>query len=159
MQDVNVVVAFYSRAGTTEKKALAAAVGAVQGRASIRLRRIAETASQETIAGVPEWQENDERMSKEYIAPRDADAQWAEGLLVVIPNWMSPEAPEVRTCIAGLAAGKGKVAVALGPAGLREALAEAGCTVFPTPEHEDDLECARLSGVRVAEAARAARTP
>jgi len=44
MQDVNVVVVFYSRTGSTERLALAAAVGAVQGRALIRLRRLPDSA-------------------------------------------------------------------------------------------------------------------
>ena len=37
-----VLVIFYSRCGSTEKLALAAAVGAVQSRAAIRLRRVAD---------------------------------------------------------------------------------------------------------------------
>ena len=44
MQDVNIVVTFYSLHGLTEKLALAAAVGAVQGRANIRLRRLPDSA-------------------------------------------------------------------------------------------------------------------
>jgi hypothetical protein len=155
MQDVNVVIIFYSRTGTTEKIALAAAVGAVEGRANIRLRRIAETAHSETIAATPEWKENHDRMSWEYIAPREADTQWAEGLVLVIPGWMNASTAEVQSCLSLCAATGGKVAVALGPSGLREALAAAGFTVYPTPESEDALECGRLSGLRVAEAARA----
>ena len=81
MQDLNVVVVFYSRTGLTENLALAAAVGAVEGKANIRLRRIPETASDETIAAVPGWRENHDRMSWEYIAPREADTLWAEGLI------------------------------------------------------------------------------
>ena len=42
MSPVNVLVIFYSRSGATETLALAAAVGAVQARGSIRLRRLSD---------------------------------------------------------------------------------------------------------------------
>jgi multimeric flavodoxin WrbA len=157
MQDVNVVVVFYSRTGSTEKMALAAAVGAVQGKANIRLRRIPETASDETIATLPGWKENHDRMSWEYIAPREADTLWAEGLIVAIPGWLSLSSPEVKSYLDTLA-GKnfaGKFAVALGPEGLDRALASAGLTIVPPATGADAAECARLAGARIADAARA----
>jgi multimeric flavodoxin WrbA len=155
MQDVNVVIVFYSRTGTTEKMALAAAVGAVQAKANIRLRRIPETASDETIASVPGWKENHDRMSWEYIAPREADAAWAEGLVVAIPGWMNLSSPEVKRCLDTLT--EGKIAAAIGPEGLDRALMAAGLIVEPLATGVDAAECARLAGFRVAEAARAAR--
>ena len=163
MQDVNVVVVFYSRTGSTEKMALAAAVGAVEGKANIRLRRIPEIAGDEAIATVPGWKENHDRMSWEYIAPREADMLWAEGLIVAIPDWLSLSSPEVKSYLDGLAgkdalAGKklaGKFAAALGPGGLDQALNAAGLTVVPPATGADAAECARLAGVRVADAVRA----
>jgi NAD(P)H dehydrogenase (quinone) len=157
MQDVNVVVVFYSRTGLTEKTALAAAVGAVEGKANIRLRRIPETAGDEAIATVPGWRENHERMSWEYIAPREADTLWAEGFIVAIPEWLALSSPEVNSYLDTLA-GKilaGKFAAALGPKGLDEALAALGLVVVPPATGADAVECARLAGVRVADAARA----
>jgi hypothetical protein len=65
MQDVNVVVVFNSADETVERLALAAAVGAVQGRALIRLRR---------FHGTPE--------SREYVTPRDPDAEWAHAFVI-----------------------------------------------------------------------------
>ena len=65
MQDVNVVVLFNSGDETVERLALAAAVGAVQGRALIRLRR---------FHGTPE--------SREYVTPRDPDAEWANAFVI-----------------------------------------------------------------------------
>jgi len=79
---VNVVVVFYSRYGATEQLALAAGVGAVQAHANIRLRRLKDLADAETIARDPRWVENLERMNRDYIAPREIDADWAEVLLV-----------------------------------------------------------------------------
>ena len=71
MQDVNVVVVFYSRTGSTERLALAAAVGAVQGRALIRLRRLPDSADEADIGSDPEWKRNLVRMNKEFIALRE----------------------------------------------------------------------------------------
>jgi len=65
MQDVNVVVLFNSGDEVVERLALAAAVGAVQGRAFIRLRR---------FHGTPE--------SREYVTPRDPDAEWAHAFII-----------------------------------------------------------------------------
>lgn len=65
MQDVNVIIVFDSRHESFERLALAAAVGAVQGRALIRLRR---------FHGTPE--------SREYVTPRDADAEWAHAIVI-----------------------------------------------------------------------------
>jgi hypothetical protein len=79
---VNVVVVFYSRYGETEQLALAAGVGAVQAHANIRLRRLKDLADSETIARDPRWTENLERMNRDYIAPREMDADWAEVMLV-----------------------------------------------------------------------------
>ncbi len=157
MQDLNVVVVFYSRTGLTENLALAAAVGAVEGKANIRLRRIPETASDETIAAIPGWRENHDRMSWEYIAPREADTLWAEGLIVAIPHWLSLSSPEVKSYLDNLAREKlaGKFAAALGPKGLDQALAAAGLTIVPPVVGADAAECARLAGVRVADAIRA----
>ena len=82
MVEVNVVVVFYSRYGATEQLALAAGVGAIQGHANIRVRRLKDLADAETIARDPRWVENLERMNRDYIAPREIDVEWAEVMLV-----------------------------------------------------------------------------
>jgi hypothetical protein len=79
---VNVVVVFYSRYGDTERLALAAGVGAIQAHANIRMRRLKDLTDAETIACDPRWTENLERMNRDYIAPREIDADWAELILV-----------------------------------------------------------------------------
>ncbi len=73
MQDVNVVVVFCTHAA--ERLALAAAVGAVQARANIRLRLLQET--DRTAADVPGTQD--------YVAPREADALWMDAMLLLSP--------------------------------------------------------------------------
>src|ERR1051325_3213733 len=74
---INVLVIFYSCCGKTEKLALATAVGAVQARASIRLRRL--TDSGESIA---ECKETLSRIRKEYVPPKAADVAWADAVFV-----------------------------------------------------------------------------
>jgi len=74
---VNVLVIFYSCCGKTEKLALAAAVGAVQARANIRLRRLPD--SGEDIA---ECKEALARMRREYVPPAHADAVWADAVII-----------------------------------------------------------------------------
>ena len=77
MTPINVLVIFYSRSGLTEKLALAAAVGAVQARANIRLRRLP--------AGGEESAELNEplaRMRREYVPPTPADAMWADAVII-----------------------------------------------------------------------------
>src|SRR5215510_14561769 len=76
---INVLVIFYSCCGRTEKLALAAAVGAVQARANIRMRRL--TDSGEVI---PECQEALARMRKEYVPPAPPDVVWADAVIIGI---------------------------------------------------------------------------
>src|SRR5579863_8599922 len=136
MMDINVLVIFYSRYGQTEKRALAAGVGAIQARANIRLRRLADLASAEAIQSDAAWSENLERMSKEYIAPREVDAQWADVLVLAAPRDCTAEM-ERYLASAGLPL-KGKLAAVLGP--FADAAAAAGLTVVPpgnNPENTD----------------------
>jgi multimeric flavodoxin WrbA len=71
---INVLVIFDSCSGATEALALAAAVGAVQARANIRMRRLPDhsTASSETLA----------RMRREYVPPTPADTLWADAVII-----------------------------------------------------------------------------
>ena len=79
---VNVMVVFYSRYGDTERLALAAGLGAVEARASIRLRRLKDLANAGTIERDPRWTGNLERMLADYIPPREIDGEWADVILV-----------------------------------------------------------------------------
>src|SRR5207249_2884594 len=87
----HVLVVFYSRCGTTEKLALAAAVGAVQARANIRLRRLPD------VTEVAECGDEVARMRKEYVAPAEADVLWADVIIFLLP-------PEIDTASAECAA-------------------------------------------------------
>ena len=80
-----VLVIFYSRSGSTEKLALAAAVGAVQRRALIRLRRLPDADPARTVAEFPEARETLLRMHKEYVAPKETDILAADAIIFAMP--------------------------------------------------------------------------
>jgi len=84
----HVLVVFYSRCGTTERLALAAAVGAVQARANIRLRRLPD------VRQVTECGEQVVRMKKEYVVPAEADILWADAIIFLLPPDLSTSSPE-----------------------------------------------------------------
>lgn len=94
MDDVNVLVLFYSRGGDTERLAVLLAEGAVQAGARIRLRRARDLAPEDTIARDPDWLAARDRMHQEFAAPQPADAAWADVLCCgtpAAPAQLSPE--------------------------------------------------------------------
>lgn len=146
LPEVNAMSVFYSRYGVTERIGLAAGVGAVQARANIRLRRLRDLAEPAEIAADPSWSENLERMTPEYIAPREIDTAWAEVI------FLSPPVTEIKDKInddlngeltlremsaylASLKNMHGKIAAIVSPSeALCAAAAMAGFTVVPAPE-------------------------
>lgn len=87
-----VVVTFYSRCGTTETLALAAAVGAVQGRALIRLRRLPDEGASPSLGD--ECDAALTRMQKEYVPPTEADVLGNPALILVPSAGATPESKE-----------------------------------------------------------------
>jgi multimeric flavodoxin WrbA len=93
-----VVVTFYSRGGFTERLATAAAVGAVQMRAGIRMRRVPDPDPAAALAQFPEHREELRRMHKEYVAPREADLVAADVLVMASTAEVTPASPEWHAC-------------------------------------------------------------
>jgi NAD(P)H dehydrogenase (quinone) len=162
MSDVNVLVVFYSRHGTTEKLALAAGLGAIQARANIRLRRLADLADRQTIEANASWLENLDRMNRDYVAPRPADPLWADVIVLATPRESSVE---IERYCASLEPGdtiSGKIAAPLAPgdddAVLRPIHAAAACAGLivapPSKGAGDALAAARAFGQRVTRMAR-----
>jgi len=81
-----VLVTFSCQSGETEKLALGAAVGAVQARALIRLRRISD-------AGIPLSNEEAARMRKEYVAPAEADIVGADAVILAAASNTDESSP------------------------------------------------------------------
>ena len=77
ISSINVLVIFASCSGRTEKLALAAAVGAVQARANIRIRRLPDSGEDR-----PEFREALDRMRLEYVSPAQADVVWADAVII-----------------------------------------------------------------------------
>ena len=77
MTPVHVLLVFQSRTGRTESLILAAAVGAVQGRADIRLRRLPSVGEESG-----EHNETLDRMLREYVPPTLADTRWADAVII-----------------------------------------------------------------------------
>jgi NAD(P)H dehydrogenase (quinone) len=87
---LSILVVFHSREGETEALALAAAVGAVQGRALIRLRRLEDVVDDDSLEVDPELQ----RMRKEYIAPSEKDLLTTDGVIFVASGRHGATFPE-----------------------------------------------------------------
>ncbi len=73
-----VLIVFHCQTGDTEQLALSAAVGAVQSRALIRLRRLPDM-------GMVSDTEALLRMRKEYVPPTEKDILGADALLIIAP--------------------------------------------------------------------------
>ena len=143
ISELHVLVIFSCENGSVERLALQAAVGAVQARASIRLRRL-------TPEGVPQNQES-QRMQQDYIAPRAVDLDWADGVVVAIRG-------EEVSAFEGLAV-SGKHAMTLRPCDTE--LRQAGFVLFSIPQDFnllDPRDCCR-AGRLFAEAMRTVTGP
>ena len=86
MADVNILIAFYSRNGSTERLALDVAEGATSAGADVRLRRARDIVHEDIVTKVPGWRENRDRMHAAYPAPSEEDAEWADGIILGTPT-------------------------------------------------------------------------
>jgi NAD(P)H dehydrogenase (quinone) len=162
MSDVNVLIVFYSRYGNAERIALAAGVGAIQARANIRLRRVADQADAKTIDATPAWRENLDRMNRDYVVPRPADPQWADVIVLATPSDSCVEIESFCASLPSIASMTGKIAAPLAPgdeeSALRPIYAAAACAgLFVAPakiNSSDPITAAREYGQRVTQMAR-----
>jgi multimeric flavodoxin WrbA len=163
MSDVNVLVVFYSRFGATEKLALAAGLGAIQRKANIRLRRVADHADRETIDANASWRENVDRMNRDYVAPRPADPVWADAIILTTPGESLLEIEAYCTLLSAGESMVGKIAAPLisgrDVSALKPVYAAAACAgliVAPPPKGSGDpITAARVFGQHVTQMARA----
>jgi hypothetical protein len=147
MKPANVLVVFYSRYGVTEQLALSAGVGAIQMRGSVRLRRLPDLAEPEAIRADAAWSENLERMAKDYIAPREVDAEWANVLILAAPRNSTTEMERyLESAGDGL---RGKAAAVIGT--FADAAQRTGLTIVAPPEPVDDASAALAYGKRAVE--------
>jgi NAD(P)H dehydrogenase (quinone) len=98
----NVLIAFYSRNGSTEALAKAIAEGAKAAGAEVRLRRAREFVGPDVMATAPGWPENAARMNAEYEAPTTDDAEWADAIIFGSPTRFGIVTAELKAYIDSL---------------------------------------------------------
>ena len=99
---VNVLIAFYSRDGSTEALANALAEGARDEGAEVRLRRAREVVSPEIMARAPGWADKAAAMNGRYEAPTEADAEWADAIAFGSPTRFGNVSSELKAFVDGL---------------------------------------------------------
>ena len=102
MTEVNILIAFYSRNGSTEALAKAIAEGAEAEGATVTLRRTREIVSREIMAHAPGWIENADRMNAEYEAPTEADAEAADAIIFGTPTRFGNVSSELKAFVDSL---------------------------------------------------------
>jgi NAD(P)H dehydrogenase (quinone) len=97
-----VLVAFYSRNGSTEALARAIGEGAAAEGAEVRLRRAREFVGPEIMAQAEGWQQHADRMNAAYEAPTAEDAEWADAIVFGTPTRFGNAAAELKAYIDSL---------------------------------------------------------
>lgn len=102
MEQTRVLIAFYSRNGSTESLAKAIAEGAKSEGAEVRMRRARDLVSEDIMKKVPGWSENSTRMTKDYPAPSEQDAEWADAIVFGTPTRFGNVSSELKAYIDSL---------------------------------------------------------
>lgn len=102
MANVKILIAFYSRGGSTEALAKAIAEGARAEGAEVILRRAREVVSREIMAHANGWMESADRMNAEYEAPTPADAESADAIIFGTPTRFGTISSELKAYIDSL---------------------------------------------------------
>ena len=97
-----VLIAFYSRNGSTEALAKAIAEGAESVGAEVRLRRARELIGWDVVTSVPGWAESAERQNALYPAPTAEDAEWADAIAFGSPTRFGIISSELKAYIDSL---------------------------------------------------------
>lgn len=98
MDPVNVAIVYYSATGTVHALARAAAEGAESAGARVRLRKIAETATEASISAKPDW-ERHVRSTADVATVCLEDLVWADAVLFGTPTRFGNPASALRTFI------------------------------------------------------------
>lgn len=90
------LIVFYSRTGSVEALAIAAAEAAREAGAEVRLRRAREVADPADMAKVEGWTEGAARQNALHDAPTYQDAEWADAILFGTPSYFGVMATELK---------------------------------------------------------------
>ena len=94
-----VLIAFYSRDGSTEALAQAISDGATSAGGEVRMRRVRELVDDATMGFVQGWKEAADQMNATYEAPTVADAEWADAIILGSPTRFGLLASELKAFI------------------------------------------------------------
>jgi NAD(P)H dehydrogenase (quinone) len=98
MDSVNVAIIYYSATGTVHALAQAAAESAEKAGAQVRLRKVAETASQEAIGANPAWGQHVQDSADIAQVAHD-DLEWADAVLFGTPTRYGNPSSQLRAFI------------------------------------------------------------
>ena len=90
------LIVFYSRTGSVETLAKAAAEGARSEGATVRLRRAREVVGESTMAKSDGWSDEAKRQNALYDEPTTEDAEWADAILFGTPCYFGTMATELK---------------------------------------------------------------
>lgn len=90
------LIVFYSRSGTVEALAAAAAGAAQEAGAEVRVRRAREVAGEDAMGQVKGWLDSARRQNALYEAPTKDDAEWADAILFGTPCYFGAMATELK---------------------------------------------------------------
>lgn len=98
MTQARIAIVFYSTYGTNHQVALAAAEAAKAAGADVRLRRIAETAPADVVAGQDAWKAQLDKVQDIPEVSHD-DMEWANGYFFISPTRYGAVASQMRAFI------------------------------------------------------------
>ncbi|MFG3505566.1 NAD(P)H:quinone oxidoreductase [Streptomyces sp. NPDC047821] len=98
MEPVNAAIIYYSTTGVVHALAEAAAEGAAEAGARVRLRKVAETAPPHTVGAHPEWARHVRDTADVTEAAHD-DLEWADVVLFGTPTRFGNPASQLRAFI------------------------------------------------------------
>lgn len=98
MTQARIAIVFYSTYGTNHQVALAAAEAAKAAGADVRLRRIAETAPADVVAGQEAWKAQLDKVQDIAEVSHD-DMEWANGYFFISPTRYGAVASQMRAFI------------------------------------------------------------
>lgn len=90
------LIVYYSRSGSVEALAGAAADAAREAGAEVRVRRAREVADAASMAKVDGWTASAIRQNVLYEAPTHEDAEWADAILFGTPCYFGAMATELK---------------------------------------------------------------
>ncbi len=112
MAELKIAVIYYSATGTNHQLAEAAAAGAKDVGAAVRIRRAKELAPKEAMATNPAWMAHHEATRDTVPEATLDDLDWADGLIFSVPTRFGGMAAQMKQFLdtAGPLWGQGKLA-------------------------------------------------